>query len=73
MSQGLEELFAAVHDFLSSTIRAAGPWAVPMVVATAGLVAMANRSRLVSGFGVLLTLITIGCIAVVIAFQRGRI
>ena len=69
----LEGIFTAVHDFLSSTIRAAGPWAVPMVVATSGLVAMSNRSRLVSGFCVLLTLITIGCIAVVIAFQRGRI
>ena len=73
MGYQLEEAFAAVHNFLAATIRAAGPWAVPMVVATAGLIAMANRGRLLSGFGVFLVLATAAVVTIVFAFQTGRV
>jgi hypothetical protein len=69
----VESAFGALHDFLASTIHAAGPWAIPMVVAVAGLVAMANRGRLLSGFGVLLVLGTAAAILVVLGFENGRI
>jgi hypothetical protein len=67
------QVFGGIYNFLATTIRAAGPWAIPMVLATAGLIGMANRDRLVSGFGVLLVFFTVGLIAVVIAFQTGRL
>jgi hypothetical protein len=67
------QAFGGVYSLLASTIRAAGPWAIPMVLAAAGLVAMANRERVVSGFGVLLIFFTIGLIALVVAFQTGRL
>jgi hypothetical protein len=67
------QVFGGIYNFLATTIRAAGPWAIPMVVATAGLIGMANRGRLVSGFGVLLIFFTVGLITVVIAFQSGRL
>lgn len=73
MGYQLERAFGALHAFLASTIHAAGPWAVPMVVATAGLIAMANRDRLISGFGVFLVFGTAGVITLVIAFQTGRV
>ncbi len=73
MGYQLEQAFAAIHDFLSSTIQAAGPWAVPMVLALAGLTAMANRDRLLSGFGVFLVLATAALVTIVIAFQTGRV
>lgn len=69
----MERAFGGVHDFLASTIHAAGPWAVPMVIAVAGLVAMANHDRLVSGFGVLLVFATAAVITIVLAFQSGRV
>lgn len=73
MGYQLERAFAGVHDFLASAIHAAGPWAVPMVVSVAGLVAMANHDRLVSGFGVLLVFATAAVIMLVVAFQTGRV
>ncbi|HEX5077013.1 MAG TPA: hypothetical protein VFW03_27635 [Gemmatimonadaceae bacterium] len=68
----LEQLFASIHDVLATTIHAAGPWAVPMVVALSGLIGMANRDRMMSGFGVLLVFVTIALVAIVFAFQSGR-
>jgi len=68
----LAQLFASIHDLLAKTIHAAGPWAVPMVVAVAGLIGLANRDRMMSGFGVLLVLATIALVAIVFAFQSGR-
>ena len=62
-----------LHAFLATTIRALGPWAIPCVLAAAGLVAMANKTRLVSGFGVMLILGTAALVLLVIAFQTGRI
>ena len=73
MGDSLDDLFTAIHNFLQSTVHAAGPWAVPMVLSVAGLIAMANKGRLVSGFGVFLVLITAGCVVVILAFQQGRI
>ena len=73
MGYQLEQAFAAVHDFLASTIHAAGPWAVPMVLSIAGLTAMANRGRLLSAFGVFLVLATAAAVTIVIAFQQGRV
>lgn len=73
MGEQFAEIFGGIYNFLASTIRAAGPWAIPMVIAAAGLVAMANRDRLISGFGVLLIFFTIGLITIVIAFQTGRL
>jgi len=69
----LEQLFASIHEFLATTIRAAGPWAVPMVVAVSGLIGLANRDRMMSGFGVFLIFATIALVAIVLAFQSGRI
>ena len=73
MEYQLEQLFASIHDFLVTTIHAAGPWAVPMVVAVSGLIGLANRDRMMSGFGVFLVLATIALATIVIAFQSGRI
>lgn len=73
MGYQLEQAFGAAHDFLASTIRAAGPWAIPMVLAVAGLTAMANRDKLLSGFGVFLVLATATVVTLVIAFQTGRV
>ena len=73
VSDEIDGAFQAVHDFLASTVHAAGPWAVPMVVAAAGLIGMANRERLISGFGVLLALGTAAVILVVLGFQNGRL
>jgi hypothetical protein len=69
----MESAFGALHDFLASSIHAAGPWAVPMVIAGAGLVGMANRRRLLSGFGVLLVFGTAALILIVLGFENGRI
>jgi hypothetical protein len=69
----LEDAFAAIHDTLASTIHVAGPWAIPMVVAMSGLVALANKDRMASGVGVLLVLATVAAIVLVLAFQDGRI
>jgi hypothetical protein len=44
-----------------------------MVVATAGLIAMASRGRLLSGFGVFLVLATAALVTLVFAFQTGRV
>jgi len=44
-----------------------------MVLALAGLTAMANRDRLLSGFGVFLVLATAALVTIVIAFQTGRV
>jgi hypothetical protein len=68
----LEQLFASIHEFLATTIHAAGPWAIPMVVAVAGLIGLANRDRMMSGFGVFLVLATVALVAIVFAFQSGR-
>jgi len=68
----LEQLFASLHDFLATTIHAAGPWAVPIVVAVAGLIGLANRDRMMSGFGIFLVFATIAIVAIVFAFQSGR-
>lgn len=73
MAYQLEQLFASIHDLLATTIHAAGPWAVPMVVAVSGLIGLANRDRLMSGFGVFLVFATITIVAIVFAFQSGRI
>lgn len=73
MGDQLDDAFAALHDTLASTIHAAGPWAVPMVLAMAGLVALANKDRLVSGVGVFLVFATAAAILLVLAFQDGRI
>ena len=72
MGYELERAFAALHDFLSSTIQRAGPWAIPGVLAVAGLVALANHDRLISGFGVFLVFATAALVTLVIAFQTGR-
>ena len=72
MAYRLEQLFASIHEFLATTIHAAGPWAIPMVVAVAGLIGLANRDRLMSGFGVFLVFATIALVAIVFAFQSGR-
>jgi hypothetical protein len=69
----LEQLFASVHEFLASTIHAAGPWGLPMVMAAAGLIALTNRDRMMSGFGVFLVLATLALVMIVYAFQSGRI
>ena len=69
----VESVFGAIHDFLSTTIHAAGPWAIPMVLAVAGLVGMANRGRMLSGFGVALVLMTAAAVLIVIGFQNGTI
>lgn len=73
MGYQLEQLFTSIHEFLATTIRAAGPWAVPMVVAVAGLIGLANRDRLMSGFGVFLVFATIALVTIVLGFQAGRI
>ena len=73
MGYELERLFEAVHDLLSSAIRAAGPWAVPGVLVVAGLFALANHDRMISGFGVFLVLATAAVVTLVIAFQTGRV
>ena len=73
MGYELAELFAAVHDFLAAVVRAAGPWAIPGVIAVAGLFAMANHDRLVSGYGVFLVFATAAVVTLVIAFQTGRV
>ena len=73
MAYQLQQLFASIHEFLATTIHAAGPWAVPMVVAVSGLIGLANRDRLMSGFGVFLVFATITIVAIVFAFQSGRI
>lgn len=73
MGYQMDRAFTAVHAFLASTIHAAGPWAVPGVLAVAGIVGIANRERLVSGFGAFLVFATAGVLAVVLAFQNGRI
>ena len=72
MAYQLEQLFASIHEFLATTIHAAGPWAIPMVVAVSGLIGLANRDRMMSGFGVFLVLATIALVAIVFAFQSGR-
>jgi hypothetical protein len=69
----LERAFNALHGFLSSTINAAGPWAVPGVLAAAVLIALANHHRMLSGFGVFLVLATAALVTLVIAFQTGRV
>ena len=73
MSDSIDGALAAVHDALASTITAAGPWAVPMVVAFAGLIALFNRDKMVSAFGVFLVFGTAAAILVVLGFQNGRI
>ncbi len=73
MGYQLEQLFASIHEVLATTIRAAGPWAVPMVVAVSGLIGLANRDRMMSGFGVFLAFATIALVTIVLAFQSGRI
>ena len=73
MDDSIDRTLAAVHDALASTIHAAGPWAVPMVVAVAGLIALFNRDRMVSAFGVFLVFGTAAAILVVIGFQRGSL
>ena len=73
MGYELERLFEAVHDLLSSAIQAAGPWAIPGVLVVAGLFALANHDRMISGFGVFLVLATAAVVMLVIAFQTGRI
>jgi hypothetical protein len=54
-------------------IRNAGPWAIPIVLAVAAMIGLANHDRLVSGFGVFLIFATAAIVTVVIAFQTGRI
>jgi len=73
MGYKLQQAFAALHDFLSSTIHSAGPWAVPAVIAVAVLIGLGNQNRLVSGFGVFLVLATAALVTLVIAFQTGRV
>jgi len=72
MGYQLPEAFKSLHALLASAIHRAGPWAIPMVIAVAGLIALANRDRLISGFGVFLVFATAGAVTVVIAFQTGR-
>jgi hypothetical protein len=69
----VEQLFTSVYTFLASTIHAAGPWAIPMVIAASGLIGMANRDRMMSAFGVFLIFATIALVTLVYAFQSGRI
>jgi hypothetical protein len=69
----LQQLFTTIHKFFATTIHAAGPWAIPMVVAASGLIGLANRDRMMSGFGVFLVLATIALATLVFAFQSGRI
>ena len=38
MGEQFAQVFGGIYNFLATTIRAAGPWAIPMVVATAGLI-----------------------------------
>lgn len=73
MGYELERLFDAVHDFLSTVILAAGPWAIPGVLILAGLYALANHDRMISGFGIFLVFATAALVTLVIAFQTGRV
>ena len=73
MGYELERLFEAVHNLLSSAIQAAGPWAVPGVLVVAGVFALANHDRMISGFGVFLVFATAAVVTLVIAFQTGRV
>ena len=73
MGYEFSKLFSAVHDFLASLIRSAGPWAIPGVIAIALLVALVNHDRLVSGYGVFLVFATAAIVTLVIAFQTGRV
>lgn len=73
MGYRIDEIFERVHSVLASVVQAAGPWAVPMVLAGAGLVAMTHRDRMVSGYGVFLILATAGLVVIIYAFQNGRI
>jgi hypothetical protein len=73
MGYQLERAFDAFHSFLASIIRNAGPWAIPIVLAFAAIVGLANHDRLLSGFGVFLVFATAAIVTVVIAFQTGRI
>ena len=73
MQDEMERAFTTLHAVLASTIHAAGPWAIPMVVAVAGLIGLANRDRMMAGFGVFLVFGTIALVALVYAFQSGRI
>ena len=72
MAYQLAQLFASIHDLLAQTIHAAGPWAVPMVVVVSGLIGLANRDRMISGFSVFLVFATIALVTIVFAFQSGR-
>lgn len=73
MDDSIDRTLAAVHDAIASTVHAAGPWAIPMVVAFAGLVALFNRERMVSAFGVFLVFGTAAVVLLVMGFQNGRI
>ena len=73
MQDEMDRAFARLHTVLASTIHAAGPWAIPMVVAAAGLIALTNRDRMMSGFGVFLVFATIALVTILFAFQSGRI
>jgi hypothetical protein len=73
VDDSIDRTLAALHDAIASTVQAAGPWAVPMVVAIAGLLALFNRDRMVSPFGVFLVIGTAAVILVVLGFQNGRI
>ena len=73
MNDSIDQWLGTLHDAIGSTIHAAGPWAVPMVVAAAGLVGLANRDRIVSAFGVFLVFGTAAVILIVLGFQSGRL
>jgi hypothetical protein len=73
MGYQLERAFDALHSFLASTIRSAGPWGIPIVLVVAAMIGLANHDRLMSGFGVFLVFVTAGVVTLVIAFQQGRI
>ena len=72
MGYQLERAFEALHSFLSSTVKDAGPWAIPCVLAIAGLFAFANHDRMASGFGGFLVFATAAVVVLVIALQSGR-
>lgn len=73
MGYQLERLFDALHGLIEAAIKSAGPYAVPIVIAAAVLIGLANHDRLMSGFGVFLIFATAAIVTLVIAFQQGRI